>query len=329
MPMKFINILVYFLLLTLFSSFSSPRGLWLSNIPPAGEKKNIRPFGMHHLSSVRGKRGKVNIMQWICSGRSVKKVEYGLSEKSSDFRNLVFAPSGGVVPSVLDSVHGTLSYESIEEGFYNGYLVVKELRNDTLYICVAKAEMLNHQCRNGHKDVLSLLPPKTYPESIPIEIVRSRTRFEDFHYFVSSGDRIHFSIFTDRGPVQNAKVQLITETGWVNTGKTDSVGSITFQFIQDYFSSWKDLDTRKEYTYILYADKTVERQGDYNGKPYRFVHYQCSLSDAYRPSVTMYTSKVWAMILFVGIMVLASAGVFMYRMKTRRSLKDIVFDEKN
>ncbi len=327
--MKFINLMVYLFLLTLLSSFNSPDGLWLSNIPPAKERKNIRPFGMHHLSSVRGKGRKVNIVQWIQGGRSVRDATYVLPEKGQDIRNMVFAPSGKVVSSVLDMVQGTISYESIEEGFYNGYLVMKELSNDTLHIRVAKAEMLNHQCRNGHKDVQSLLPPKTYTESIPVEVVRNRTRFEDFHYFVSSGDEVHFSVFVEGDPVQNVRVQLITETGWVNTGKTDSAGSITFQFIQDYFSSWEELDTRKEYTYILFADKTLERQGNYKGKSYRFVHYQCSLSDAYRPSVTMYTSKVWAMILFVGVVILASAGVFLYRLKTRRLFKNIVFDEKN
>ena len=58
----------------------------------------------------------------------------------------------------------TLTYDWGEEGFYNIYVIEKYVRNDTLFVLIAKAERLHHKCRAGHKGIRKKLPPKTFPQ---------------------------------------------------------------------------------------------------------------------------------------------------------------------
>jgi len=169
-----------------------------------------------------------------------------------------------------------LTYASKEEGYYNGYLILKQVSNDTLYVNIAKAEMLNHSCRNGHKNVRKKIGPNVYSETIPAEIVRKRNSSENFHYFALSGDKIDYQFLLDGKPVENARLSFNTQTGWQKILLTDENGISTFQILQDYFSSWQELNNRKVYDYVIFGEITLPETGNYKGEDYSYVHYTTS-----------------------------------------------------
>ena len=130
-------------------------------------------------------------------------------------------------------------------------------------------------------------------------------------------------------PVKGADLTLVTQTDWNRTLKTNEEGSSTFQLIQDYFSPWQELDNRKIYDYLLLGEITLQEQGNYKGNGYSKVHYVTSLSDGYRPAKTMYTSMFWAFVLFILTIIIAVAGIFIYRLKRFKVYKEIKLDEEN
>ena len=226
-------LLLFFLLNGFHYLIGQP--IWLSNKIPADAKKNIQPSGMHHLASVSKGRGKVSIVQWLMIGERIETAEH--MPFTTGIEALVFAPSGEKVKHKLDSLN-KLSFPNPEEGFYNGYITVKKVSGDTLYYTIAKGELLNHSCRNGHAHVREMMPSKVYPESIPFEIVRSRMINEDFHYFVASGEEVSFKIMMNGEPAKGVKLKLSTEKGWINSKTSDEYGMVDFQFLQDYFTPW-------------------------------------------------------------------------------------------
>ncbi|MFA5299215.1 MAG: hypothetical protein WC389_13570 [Lutibacter sp.] len=303
---------------------------WFSNMPPEGEK-NIVTNGMHRLSSKPGKRGQSSIIQWLRKGTNPEEAEYFQISEKENFEFYLFSPSKKQVEGKLITKGGKsfFSYVSKEEGYYNAYLIQKEVSGNTLNIAVAKSELLNHSCRNGHKLVRGLVGPNLYPEIIPIEIKRERGFAEDLHYFTASGDNVEYQFLVNGKPVEGANLTLVTQKNWNKTLKTNKEGKSTFQFIQDYFSSWQELNNREIYYYLLYGEITLPEQGNYNGNEYSYIHYTISLSDGYRPAKTMYMSMFWAFAVFVVTIIITVIGIFIYRFKRQKIYKEIKLDEKN
>ena len=129
-------------------------------------------------------------------------------------------------------------------------------------------------------------------------------------------------------PVEGANLTLVNQKSWSKTLKTNKEGNSTFQFIQDYFSSWQELNNREIYNYLLYGEITLPTQGNYEGKAYSYTHYTTSLSDGYRPAKTMYMSMFWAFAVFIITTIITVSGVFIYRFKRQRIYKEIKLDEK-
>ncbi len=306
--------------------------IWLSNTPPAQSKENYKTYGMHRLSSIRGKRGSVKILCWIREGISPESSRYLITIDSDKTVSMVFSPKGEVVKSQV-ALYGkeyALSFADIDEGFYNAYLLKQFIRGDTLFVVNAKAELSMHSCRNGHdKALLKNIEPRTYPDHIPFEVVRERLPGEDFHTFISSGDSVTFNALLNGQAVSEAKITLCTQKGWNKTSQTNDTGKATFQFIGDYFSRWEELNKRNIYHYLLIAEHTVIKQGTYKGQPHQYIHYVGTLSDGYFPSKTMYSSLVWSLVIFVLAVSLPVIAVYIYRERRKNPFKEIAFHEKN
>jgi len=300
--------------------------IWFSNKPPSDDKRSM-PSGMHGLSSVKGKRGTSSIVQWLRAGTHPITSNYIQLVDSDDFSFYLYSPTHK--DSVGEFKESYLMYVSKEEGYYNGYLIIKEVSNDTLYVDIAKAEMLNHSCRNGHKNVQNKKGPDIYPETIPAEIVRVRTLSENFHYFASSGDEIDYQFFINGVPFEGAQLSFNTQTGWQKVLNTNENGISTFQILQDYFSPWQELNNRKVYDYVIFGEITLHETGMYKGEKYDYIHYTTSLSDGYRPAKTMYMSMFWALVVFMITVIISVAGIFIYRLNRNKAYKEVRFDEKD
>lgn len=303
--------------------------IWFSNMPPKDAKK-IVPGGMHQLSSISGKRGQTSIIQWLRKGTGPEEAAYIQIHKNEAVEFYLFSPSNKQVDNKLITKgdKSFFSYASKEEGYYNAYLIQKEVKGDTLYITIAKSELLNHSCRNGHKLVRGIVGPHIYPEIIPAEIKRKRIFTEDLHYFATSGDKVEYQFLVNGKPVEEASLTLVTQKNWSKTLKTNKEGNSTFRIIQDYFSKWQELNNREIYNYLLYGEITLPTQGNYEGKAYSYTHYTTSLSDGYRPAKTMYMSMFWAFAVFIVTIIILVSGIFIYRFKRQRIYKEIKLDEK-
>ncbi len=304
--------------------------IWFSNVPPTSEK-NIVPSGMHRLSSIKGKRGQSSIIQWFRKGNSVERADYFQMTDQDVFEFYMFSPSQEQIEGKFVTKDSTsfFTYASKEEGYYNAYFIEKEISGDTLYVGIAKSEMLNHSCRNGHKNVRKIIGPHVYPDIISAEITREREFTEDFHYFATSSDEIEYQLQINGKAVKGANLTFVTQTNWHKTLKTNKDGFVTFQIIQDYFSPWQELNNRKIYYYLIYSEITLSEKGVYNENEYSYVHYTTSLSDGYRPAKTMYMSMFWALVLFILTVVVIVSGVFIHRLRRFKVYKEIKLDEKN
>ena len=306
--------------------------IWLSNTPPVQSRESYKTYGMHRLSSIRGKRGSVELLSWIRSGTSPEASQYLPNINHDETIPLVFSPDGKPVKNKVSVQNGkhALSFGETDEGFYNAYLLKQFIHGDTLFVVNAKAELLTHSCRNGHdKALLKKIKPQIYPEHVPFEIVRERLPGEDFHTFISSGDNITFKVVLNGGTVSGANITLCTQKGWNKTSQTNDSGQVTFQFIGDYFSRWEELNRRNIYYYLFIAEYTIIKEGTYKGLPYQYIHYIGTLSDGYFPSKTMYSSLVWSLVIFVLAVSLPVIAIYIYRERRKNPFKEIAFHEKN
>ncbi len=269
-------------------------------------------------------------IQWLRKGSSVTDAEYICLSDSTDFQMTLMSPEGkkeGI--ELVKNKACYAKFELNEEGYYNAYLIIKKDLGDTLHINIAKAELLNHSCRNGHHKKLEARPVNYYPEITDFEIIRQRNPHEDYHYFTSSGKTETYKALFEGKPLTGVKVKINTEKGWSNTQFTNEKGELNTEFIQDYFSQWQELNTREIYYYMLEADYTLKKDIHYNGKDYAYIHYTLTMSDGYHPSRTMYSSMVWGLVVFLTVMIASVIGIFIYKERRKRPYKEIKFNESN
>lgn len=288
----------------------------------------IRPNNKKGKKSKKSYRPAVKYLHWIRKGSSIKDAEYICLDDSSDYELTMISPKGKKekIELVKDNICYT-KFELNEEGYHNAYLIIKKNAGDTLHINVAKAELLSHSCRNGHHKKLESRPVEFYPEITDFEMIRIRHPHEDYHYFAASGNIETYRVMLKGEPLKGVKVTINTEKGWSKTLYTNENGEINTQFIQDYFSSWQELNNRKIYYYMIEANFTLKKDINYNGNTYPFTNYTLTMSDGYRPSRTMYASMVWALVVFLTVIVVSSAGILIYKERRRRPFKEITFSE--
>ncbi len=288
--------------------------------PKSAGKKSKRSYGPPPKKNI----------QWLRKGSSIIDAEYICLTDSTDFQLTLMSPEGKKEPiEIVKAKTCYAKFELNQEGYYNAYLIIKKDLGDTLHVNIAKAELLNHSCRNGHHKKLEARPVNYYPEITDFEMIRQRNPYEDYHYFTSSGKTETYKAIFEGKPLAGVKVKLNTEKGWIKTFITDKNGEFNARFIQDYFSKWQELNNREIYYYMLKADYTIKKDTHYNGKNYGYVHYTLTMSDGYHPARTMYASMLWGLIVFLITMVVSIAGIFIYKERRKRPYKEIKFNESN
>ncbi len=305
--------------------------MWLSQIPPSERAKQIKPAGMHRLPSIKKRgRGPTTLALWLRQGDSVLEADYPDQHGFDHLETKILSPQSQAVKHALTKVNGglELTFVGPEEGFYNAYLIGQKLNNEILQISTIQSELINHSCRNGH-DHVSRNIGSIYGEEIPLEIIRTRVQWEDFHTFIKSGDDIEYQLLLYGQPVQGVQVTLTTHQGWQKSKLTNAEGKVSFEFIGEYFDRDKEFHSRDIYHYLLVANYTVSEAGEYQGQAFQQTKYQTTVSEKYRAATEIYTSTVWGLFTMLFTSVVIGLGIFMYRRRTTRQYREVVFSEKD
>ncbi|MDD3448782.1 MAG: hypothetical protein PHF72_07090 [Gammaproteobacteria bacterium] len=313
------------LLLPALAAATEP--LWFSDLPPTAEwtEKTLRAHG----GLVERGRGGVSVKRlWLRAGDDPAHASY------------LPMPAGEVVaegperepvaPKPFSAeAGGGIRFEMPEEGFYNAYLLSREVRDGTLETRVVKAEVLMHSCANGHdrRFTEGRMPPRV-TAGVPFELVRERKPDEDFHSRAASGEPIAFLALNQGEPVAGAEVRLISNTGWGKTVITGPDGRAEFRMVRDYFTDWPEFDKRRRQDYLVLAEYRRPLEGELDGRPYAQAHYSATLAGTYYPAEPEYQSYLYGL----GVMLLAATlsvgGVYHYRLRQRRPERRETFDEK-
>lgn len=306
--------------------------LWLSQIPPPERAKQIKPAGMHRLPSIKKRgRGPTTLALWLRQGDSILEADYPESLTFDSLETIILAADNKPVNYELNSVKGglELNLKGLGEGFYNVYFLGNRISGETLEVTTIQTELMNHSCRNGHDHVSKNLGPYFGGDNIPLEIIRSRVQWEDYHTFIKSGDVIEYQLLSYGKPAPNVKVTLSTHQGWQKSKLSDADGKVSFEFIGEYFGKDKEFHSRDIYHYLLVAEYSIADTGTFLGQTFERVDYQTSVSEKYRAATEIYTSTVWGLLTMLITMVVIGLGVFVYRRKTSRDYREIVFSEKD
>lgn len=307
------TVLTLFLLMML--SLQASAQIWISNSAPEESSYKIVPSGMHKLSTLKGKRGSSKIVQWLRSGSSVEESLF--SQADSSAKIFLFDPQNQMinVETVADSNASAFMFDNPDEGFYNLFYLTEKVRDDTLMVSCASREILNHSCRNGHAKDLKYVPYKTFEKVIPLQVVRERTKGENLHYFVASGEFLTFRALHHGKALEGVKMTLSTQKGWEKVQYTDADGKATFQVIQDYFTEWNLFDVRKLHEYLLVSEITLPESGIDQESAFCCTKYFTTYSESYLPAKTNYLSLAWSLVVFLVTVTISFIAVYAYRHK--------------
>ena len=320
---------VVIILISVNFSLIAQKNIWLSNTPPREVEKKIEKTGMRRLPVIYGKRHQANIIQWIRSGELPATSEYVKENALKNPQLFIFDEDGKEVKGELltNDLGFIITFPATKDGYYLIYLLQKYVKDDTLNISVAKVERMFHSCRNGHDKALIRVEAKTYPEQIPIEIVRERLRGENLHTVIHPGDDVTFQVLLNKNPVEKSIIQMATQKGWIKKEITDNNGEATFQFIKDNITKMQELRRRAAYNYIITFQKIIKQEGTFDNQKYSYINYTTTFSDNYTPSRAPYSSFVWALFVVLGSIILISLGIYFYRKKHKVEYKEIALNE--
>lgn len=213
----------------------------------------------------------------------------------------------------------------------NIYAVEKKIENDALQIRTAKWITIHHNCSWGHNykyDKERLTP--SYMKEIPLEIVPSPLWDGNFHVRTQTSDTLELIIYSYGQPVENAKVTVTTEKKWKKEMKSDREGKVRFQLIRDYYpKSWEHFHKTKNSRLLFTAEYEINEKGKEAGKNYDKIRMTSSLPWRYKPAVADYSSSISGLAVGGISFILTIAGIFFYRERRKKPLKEIRFNEKD
>jgi hypothetical protein len=308
---------------------------WFSDDPP--DKSLLKKMQRRHGGFVQVVEGIDTKQLWLKQGDSLKDSDYVRVEDGQYL--LLDVQNTPHIPQPLQSAVTSIQFPMPDEGFYNGYFVKQTLDGDKLVITTAKAEVLAHNCRNGHKYDRRLVNPHQWTDA-PLEIIRLRLPEEDFHTRIRSGTRVSFKILYQNKPLQGADVRLETNKGWIKTAKTDAEGLVNFQIIQDNFfdaekaeKAGKKLErghggrVRINDTFLVTARYHTDASGVFQGKPYHATEYIVATTGRYYPQKLGSQSSEQALWFGALGMLVTGGSIYAYRRRRIKPFKEEQFDE--
>ena len=304
--------------------------IWFSATPPDKISKKIH-YGMRGQAYIKDEDGREKKILWIKSGNFPVESPYTdhTSRKKPVF--FILSPDKKLIKGELS--HGLpgyfLTFEGNLEGFYNLYLIEKFVKKEILNIITAKAEVISHKCSRGHGGMKKKMETKILKQAICFEILRKRIPGEDFHTFLSSGDKATFKVFFNGTPLKDSKITFKTQKGWSKSLWTDINGEAVFQIIGDYYPDWKKLNRKKIHTFLITAEHTVKKTGIYKEIVYKQIHYTGTLKGCYIPSKALYSSSLHGFFLLIFIIITTAGFIYFHRTRRKKLFKEYTFNEKD
>ncbi len=327
--------LISFGLLLSSKLFSSTEQLWFSDQPP--DKSLIKKMRMRHGGYVHIENG-VDVKQlWLRKGDSLEKSAY-LESAEGEYQ-LLNVQADLNQPLINDGEQQSIRFPMPDEGYYNAYFTERLVSNNTLKVKTAKAEILKHNCRNGHKYDRDLVNPQQWTEA-PLDIVRLRLPEEDFHTRIRSGSVLKFQVYHLGKPVSGANVKLETKQGWTKSTQSDEQGIASFQIIQDNFfdadkaeKAGKKVErghggrVRIKDSYLVTAEYLTDEAGILNEKAFSKTEYSVSSTGRYYPQELAKKSSAQALWFMSAGMLVMGVGGYSYRKRRVKPFKEESFDE--
>lgn len=309
--------------------------LWFSDMPP--DRSVIKTMQRRHGGYVHVEDG-IDVKQlWLREGKSLQKSDYR-AEATGEFL-LLDVQEKSAQPRVELGKQHSIRFPMPDEGYYNAYFVERQVNNGILSVKTAKAEVLKHNCRNGHKYDRNLVNPKQWLDA-PLEIVRLRVPEEDFHTRIHSGTELKFQVFHLGKPVKTADVKLETKKGWIKSSQTDEQGIVSFQVIQDNFFDPEKAEkqgkkverghggrVRVTDSYLITAEYQTDEAGTLAEMPYNKTLYSVSSTGRYYPQVMAGKSSKQALWFVSAGMLVMGVGGYSYRKRRHKPFKEECFDE--
>ncbi len=220
---------------------------------------------------------------------------------------------------------GEILFRAPLKGHHWVYLQQQRLQGDALEVNLSKYRFYNRQgdvqeallkeIRGRTNDSKYGRPPLP---AIPFEIVLQKPQ-QDHHISccLYSGDRVRLKLYQAQQPITAGAVRIDSDSGWSARLVPDETGLISFEIPRYRYSESESRRGNKQLLLIT-ADYEVETQGEFQGAPYRRIHYRMSLPIDFRPSPLEWAAKLPAFLLLGGVLLITGFGVFLYRVKVRR-----------
>ncbi len=232
-------------------------------------------------------------------------------------------PSGKVHTARIDG--STIRFHAPLQGHHWIFYQHRELRGDTLHISLAKYRFYN-KYGEVEKSLLKEVRGRTIDskygrppvKDAPFEIVLQKP-IQEHHISCCtySGDIVRLKVFLEQSPLQDVQIKVITSNGWSAEIHPDSDGVASFEIPRDkYFDITKD-KYHKEYL-LIQADYTIDVSGDFQGQPYRRIHYRMTRPLHFSPSPLEWAAKMPAFLLVFAVILIAGFGIFLYRLMIKR-----------
>jgi len=322
----------------LFSSkvIASTGQLWFSDQPP--DRSLIKKMQMRHGGYVHVEKG-VDVKQlWLRTGDSLEKSAY-LDSATGEYQLLNVQAEMNQPEIDSNAKQSSIRFPMPDEGYYNAYFTERLVSNNTLKVKTAKAEILKHNCRNGHKYDRDLVNPQQWLDA-PLDIVRLRLPEEDFHTRIRSGTTLKFQVYHLGKPVPGANVKLETKRGWIKSTQSDEQGIASFQIIQDNFFDAEKAEkegkkverghggrVRIRDGYLVTAQYLSDEAGTLDDKAFSQTEYTVSSTGRYYPQQLAKKSSEQALWFVSAGMLVMGVGGYSYRKRRVKPFKEESFDE--
>ncbi|NOR71322.1 MAG: hypothetical protein GQ532_16755 [Methylomarinum sp.] len=316
--------------------FASTEQLWFSDQPP--DKSMIKKMRMRHGGYVHVDKG-VDVKQlWLRRGESLQKSAY-LESAEGEYQVLNVQADLDQSEIEKNSKQQSIRFPMPDEGYYNAYFTERLVSNSILGVKTAKAEILKHNCRNGHKYDRNLVNSQQWNDA-PLDIVRLRLPEEDFHTRIRSGTLVKFQVFHQGKPVVGANVKLETKRGWIKSTLSDKQGIASFQIIQDNFFDADKAEKEGEKVerghggrvrirdgYLVTAQYQTDEAGILADKVFSKTEYTVSSTGRYYPQQLAKKSSEQALWFASAGMLVMGVGGYSYRRRRVKPFKEEQFDE--
>lgn len=265
----------------------------------------------------------------------VRTYHFNAHRRLADVKAYVRHPDGTVdVPELRLGANPQLTFKTPfgdgpNHGAHNVYVVEQGVEGDVLVVRTAKWIVMHHSCGWGHDQKFNEQLTQPQPlESIPMEILISDLWDGNFHFRVTTGQKLSITVLRNGHPLAKARVSVRSEQGWVKEVDADKDGVATFQLIRDYYPTrWQEFHRTRRGEFLATATYEAEEHGEYKGIPYGRVRYITTHPWTYGPSSWDYASYSMGLLIAVIAMALTGGGVFIYRERRKKPYQEIVFEE--